>query len=238
MIRVLLFLILIVGGYALLQHLRRQNPAQRRRLMGRYMLYGLIGLVMILVITGRAHWIAAVAAALIPLLKGAVLWGLRLLPFYRHWQQDRNRVSIINTATICATINHSNGEMNGDILKGPQEGKQLNDMNEDELNALRDYCQDQDPEAFQLLNNYLQWRFSHSQQQEQQQNQQQEQSTSTNSALSKEEALEILGLDESANEDDIVKAHRRLIQKLHPDRGGSDYLAAKINQAKDFLTKN
>ena len=45
----------------------------------------------------------------------------------------------------------------------------------------------------------------------------------------------MLGLAEDASADDIVAAHRKLMQKLHPDRGGNDYLASKINQAKDFL---
>ena len=67
---------------------------------------------------------------------------------------------------------------------------------------------------------------------------QQQYSTSQNTAdkpIDREEALAILGLQPGASRDDVIAAHRRLMQKFHPDRGGTDYFAARINRAKDVL---
>ncbi len=73
--------------------------------------------------------------------------------------------------------------------------------------------------------------------QQQTQNQQQTQTPPTHGKqqMTTEEAMEVLALKPDYSKEDVIKAHRRMMQKVHPDRGGSDYLAAQINQAKDVL---
>ncbi len=56
-----------------------------------------------------------------------------------------------------------------------------------------------------------------------------------NKSMSVDEARDVLGITSLASKEEIIMAHRKLMQKMHPDRGGSDYLAAKINQAKKVL---
>ncbi len=63
-------------------------------------------------------------------------------------------------------------------------------------------------------------------------------SSSEYSKMTIEEACKVLGIEKDATEEEIIEAHRKLIQKIHPDRGGNDYLATKINQAKDYMLKN
>jgi hypothetical protein len=62
-------------------------------------------------------------------------------------------------------------------------------------------------------------------------------SPARNPSMSRSEAFKVLGLEEGASEAEIRAAHRRLIQQTHPDKGGTSYLAAKINEAKDVLLK-
>ena len=62
--------------------------------------------------------------------------------------------------------------------------------------------------------------------------------TAARSQMNTQEALSILNLKPKASKEEIISAHKRLMQKNHPDKGGSEHIASQINQAKEWLLKN
>ena len=131
------------------------------------------------------------------------------------------------------TLDYDTGDLNGEVLVGQFKGMALDQMNLEVLLQLLQECQD-DEESVALLQAYLDRVYTDTWQQ-QADAQGQQQTASAPSEMSRDEALQILGLSSDASEVEIIEAHRRLMQKLHPDRGGSAYLAVKINLAKDTL---
>jgi hypothetical protein len=121
--------------------------------------------------------------------------------------------------------------MDGEVLLGDYRGRKLSALTSDELNGLSEWLKLQDQESYFLLHTYVirMRKGTHHE------NYSQNHANNSFSKMSKKDALQILGLDEGTSNDEIIKSHKRLIQRLHPDRGGSDYLAAKINAAKDRL---
>jgi len=139
----------------------------------------------------------------------------------------------VETRTVRMTLEHDSGRMDGDVLDGPFAGRRLSELSTQELVALREHCVRHDPEAAPLIEAYLdRMRAAGGPGADE---------TGagaggpTDGPMSKEEARSLLGVDEAAGPDEIKAAHKRLMRQVHPDQGGTDYLAAKINQAKDVL---
>ncbi|MGB2172515.1 MAG: DnaJ domain-containing protein [Porticoccaceae bacterium] len=181
--------------------------------------------------TGRMHWLGAGIAALVPLLRTLLVWGSRAGPLLRLLGRFKTTPSQFRSQFLVVSINFANGSIDGEVISGKHNGKKLTELSPAELNELSQEFKQADKESYILLQAYL-IRTGKSNNQSDNQYK-----PSIFNDLSNNEAYEILGLPTSASKDEIIKAHKRLMQRIHPDRGGSDYLAAKINAAKDQLTK-
>ncbi len=228
-------LILLIVGFFLWyawQQIQKLPSEKRAATLLRWGGLFLVIVSLLLVATGRLHWIGAAVAALIPVAGKLLSVALRLLPMVGAWQRARgsSTPSRIKTRGLDITIDFRSGRISGQVLSGPHAGKQLTDMSESELREQLAFFRQQDMQSALLLNAYLkqvgQSGFSDDSSQ---------QERSGSATMTRQEALQILGLSEGATREDIVLAHKRLIQKLHPDRGGNDYLASKVNSARDKL---
>jgi DnaJ-like protein len=149
-------------------------------------------------------------------------------------QKSTGQVSRVRSAFIEMELDHDTGAMRGRILAGRHAGAALDTL---EVRTLVDLLVDIDAESRALLAAYLDrrdpgWR-EHAQG-----------DTATGAGrpppsgkMTEEEAYQILGLQPGASAEEIGRAHRSLMKKLHPDQGGSTYLAARVNEAKDILLR-
>jgi hypothetical protein len=133
-------------------------------------------------------------------------------------------------------LDHDTGEMDGMVLGGTFEGRQLNQMSEAELLELAREVRD-DAESAQLLEAYLDRRMPGWRDDAEPDDTARQRSTAEAGAMTEQEAYQILGLEPGADLAAIRKAHRSLMQRVHPDLGGSSFLAQRINEAKDFLLR-
>ena len=190
--------------------------------------------------------VAALAGAGVLILRGLVGYAISLatLGAWLLWghggllgsrggaQKAPGQTSRVTTEHLEVELDHDSGDIHGRVLKGVFAGRHLEELKPVELAHLWQDCQFSDPQSAQIVAAYLDrlhptWREDMARQGGQ--------STDGEGRMTREEALEILGLAPGASEDDIRRAHRELMMKLHPDHGGSTYLAAKINEAKDVL---
>jgi hypothetical protein len=144
---------------------------------------------------------------------------------------SKSRVSTARSAMIEMRLDHDSGAMTGAALAGAYAGRALETLSRPELMSLRAELLRDDPDGVALLETYLDRRFTGWRDADEGE----AQAGRSAGTMSRREALETLGLQEGASDEEIVRAHRSLMKKFHPDRGGSTGLAARVNQAKDVL---
>ena len=148
-------------------------------------------------------------------------------------QKSTGQVSRVRSAFLEMELDHDTGAMRGVFLAGPRQGTRLDALDVDTLIGLFGEI---DEESRALLAAYLDrrdagWR-EHAQA-----DAAAGRSSAPRGPMTHEEAYQILGLERGASTEDIVGAHRTLMKKLHPDLGGTNYLAARVNEAKDTLLR-
>ena len=209
-----------------------------------------LGSLGLLAASGRMHWIAATGTAVLPFLRRAFIL-LRFAPLAtRMWQQfggaspfsqvfgdygnaekdQAPNVSETATEEIRMMLEHTTGKMTGTVLRGKFANRSLEGLDETEIIELYNSVSD---ESKRLLSAYIQ-RY-HPNIGAQRADDEPKGNEGGSDTITPERARKILGVTESATRDEIVEAHRRLMQKNHPDRGGSEYIASEINQAKRIL---
>jgi len=210
----------------------------------RYLYFTVAALLVVgvLIVMGRlpAQFILAPLGLAATFLLRALPTLLRLLPM---WQMFKSKLgssgtggggnkSTIKTKYLVMELDHDSGDLSGNVVAGEFAGKAVTDLSQQQLIALHGECAS-DQDSQQVLEAYLD-RY-HGQWQEKTESGNGSSAATDESVMSVSLAKEILGLEDEINKESIQNAYRSLMQKLHPDRGGSEYLAKKINQAKEVL---
>jgi hypothetical protein len=150
-------------------------------------------------------------------------------------RRSAGRSSRVQSQYLDMSLDHGSGVLKGQLVAGPHAGRTLDEF---DLSQLLVMVPSFDAESVALLESYLDRRFP-AWRQDAQADRAGRQSgrTAATGKMTDEEAYQILGLQPGATRDDISRSHRNLMKKLHPDQGGSTYLAARVNEAKDTLLR-
>jgi hypothetical protein len=149
-------------------------------------------------------------------------------------QRSQGQTSRVRSHYLDMTLAHDSGDLSGQIVAGPHAGHALGEFDLQQLIAM---ISGFDAESVSLLESYLDRRFPAWRQDAQGNTARGESRATSSGKMTDEEAYQILGLQPGASRDEIGRAHRALMKKLHPDQGGSTYLAARVNEAKDTLLR-
>ncbi|MBV9066698.1 MAG: DnaJ domain-containing protein [Methylobacteriaceae bacterium] len=151
-------------------------------------------------------------------------------------------MSRVRSAMIEMELDHATGALNGTILAGALEGRALSSLTRTQCDGLWRLCRTDDPDGARLLEPYLDRRFpgwgeTRETDADAGRSTGGDRRSRRPGKMTEEEAYEVLGLSKGATRDDVARAHRTLMKKLHPDYGGSTDLAARVNEAKEILLR-
>lgn len=220
----------LVIGLLALRAFARANPARLSRRLT--LSGGVVSLLAAALLFVRGFEVIAVPLAMFG---SYLLWGSTSGPWGASSRRSKGQSSRITTEHLEMELDHDTGEMHGRVLKGLFKDRDIDSLSPADMALLWQDCRHTDPQSAQLIEAYLDrvhpsWR-------EDMARGESDMSRGPDGRMDLEEALDILGLKPGADAEDIRRAHRDLMLKLHPDRGGSTYLAAKINEAKDVALK-
>jgi len=209
-------------------------PVEQVRKAGAWGLAGLGGLLVVwILISGRIGQVLWTAFLFGPLL---LRWARGFLAARRFGAPGGGAQageSAVETATLALRLDHGSGAMQGMVRRGRYAGRDLAALSLPETLGLLAECRAEDPDSVPLLEAWLDrlepdWRGLEGAGEA-------GRPPAAPGRMTRAEALEVLGLAEGADAAAIRAAHRRLMRGAHPDHGGSDWLAARINQARDTL---
>jgi len=220
----------LVIGLLALRAFAHANPARLSRRLT--LSGGVVSLLAAALLFVRGLEVIAVPLAMFG---SYLLWGSTSGPWGASSRRSKGQSSRITTEHLEMELDHDTGEMRGRVLKGLFKDRDIDSLSPADMALLWQDCRHTDPQSAQLIEAYLDrvhpsWR-------EDMARGESDMSRGPDGRMDLEEALDILGLKPGADAEDIRRAHRDLMLKLHPDRGGSTYLAAKINEAKDVALK-
>lgn len=225
----IILLILVIAVLLTVSWVKRLPPAARRKAGFKAALAAGALLLLFALVTGRLNPVFIAVAAAIPILQRLMTAKTLFDRIRSGYGPSKGQASSVSTRFLDMVLDHDSGEMHGTVREGRFAGSTLEELGLEELLTLLADCRVADTQSAAVLEAYLDrhhgdaWRERAGSAQR------------PGGGMTPKEAREILGVDESADASVIVSAHRRLMQKVHPDRGGSHYLASKINQAKDLL---
>ena len=225
-VRLFLALLVLLGVMWFMSWYGKAEPAARNRAIKTGLIYILAAVLLLLVVTGRIPVIFAAVSAALPFLHRLLAYR-GLIGLLGRFAGQRMGVTRFTTAWLIVELDMAKRSMDATVTRGQFADRKLSQLSDTELDSLLEEVSD-DFQSRTAVNAYIMAKKGQSYQQS-------TQPPPGDGKMTVSQAYEILGLDPDANEDEIKRAHKRLMQKLHPDRGGSSYLAAQINAAKDIL---